>query len=502
MISTPTGHLAIDLGAESGRAMLGVLDRDRVELVEAHRFANHPVQLPSGFHWDTTGLFREIVRGVELAGEAARERGVELVSVGVDTWGVDFGLIGRSGHLLGLPFCYRDARNAAAMARVLARVDGDRLYATTGIQPLAINTIFQLDAQREAEPAMLDAAASMMLMPDLLHHLLGGERVNEATIASTTGMVDARTGDWARDLLREAGLPVTMLGKLTPAGTRIGRLRAEVAEVAGVSRIDIIVPGSHDTASAVAAVPATTGEAGGGEGGGGWAYLSSGTWSLLGRELDEPILTPQARAAGFTNEWGVGGKVRFLKNIAGLWLVQQVRADLLSRGEAYEYTELARLAGDAEAFRTLIDPGHTPFASPGGMIGKLAAHARATRQPVPETPGQMVRACLESLALTYRDTLTSLESITGSRVDRLHLVGGGGRNTLLNQMTADAIGRPVLVGPFEATAVGNVLTQAIGRGDVKDLAHLRRIVAHSQPVQRYDPRDTAAYDAVTPPWQR
>ena len=487
-----TAHLAFDLGAESGRAMFGILQNDRVELIETHRFANTPVHLPSGYHWDTTGLFREILQGLKLAGEAARERRVPLVSLGVDTWGVDLGLVSHSGQLLGLPFCYRDERNPPAMQRVLEHIGERRLYQTTGIQSLAFNTIFQLDAQKHAEPTMLDAASSMLLMPDLLHYFLSGERVHEETIASTTGMLDARTGDWARDLLADVGIETHMLGDVTPAGSRIGKLRAALAEAAGVDRLDVILPCSHDTASAVAAVPVDTNEEGG------WAYLSSGTWSLLGAELDEPILTDEARQAGFTNERGVGGKIRFLKNIAGLWLVQQVRADLATRGETYDYETLTELAADAEHFRTLIDPGHAPFASPGNMIDKLATHARDTDQPIPETPGQMVRACLESLALTYRDTLDSLERLTGERVTRLHLVGGGGRNSLLNQMTADATARPVHVGPYEATALGNVLTQALGHGSVQDLPHLRRIVAASGDIQTFQPQgvDAIAAQAV------
>jgi rhamnulokinase len=274
-----------------------------------------------------------------------------------------------------------------------------------------------------------------------------------------------------------------------PAGTRIGTLRKEIADEAGVGGVDVIVPGSHDTASAVAAVPVDE------KAGGSWAYLSSGTWSLMGVELDEPMLTDAARGAGFTNERGVGGKIRFLKNIAGLWLVQECRRDFARRGREFSYQQLADLAAEAAPFRTLVDPGYAPFASPGDMPAKIDAFAKRTKQDVPRTPGEYVRACLESLALTYRRTLDGVESLIGKRSDVLHIVGGGGQNRLLNQMTADALGRRVIVGPYEATAIGNALTQAMGHGQVKDLAHLRRIVRESFEPVTYEPRDAAAMEA-------
>jgi rhamnulokinase len=485
------GYVAFDLGAESGRAMLAILETERdgrggrLTLEEAHRFPTEMLKLPSGYHWNLTGLFAQLLVGLRRCHEMALERGVELVSLGVDTWGVDYALIGKSGQLLGLPFAYRDERNIAAMDQALKALGDQRIYDATGIQFMRFNTLYQLVADRDREPEVLRAAARMLNIPDVLHYFFSGVMANEATIASTTQMVDPRpgpTGVWARDLLESLQLPTGMLADIVPAGTKIGTLRADLAMQLGVpATIDVVTPGSHDTASAVAAVPTDTGSAQH------WAYISSGTWSLLGAELDEPLLSDASRQASFTNERGVAGKIRYLKNIAGLWLVQECRRAFEAQGHSYDYGTLTHLAGESQPLRTLIDPAHAPFALPGRMPQKIADFAKATGQPVPETPGQLVRCCLESLALTYRHTLDRLEKLLGKRMEVLHIVGGGGRNGLLNQLTADAIGRPVVVGPYEATAIGNALTQALGRGDLADLSALRRVVRDSFPVTTCTP---------------
>ena len=486
-----TSYLAFDLGAESGRAILATLDDDQLTLEEVHRFANLPQRLPSGYHWNLLELWANLVEGLRKGGELARKKQLNLVSLGVDTWGVDFGLIGKSGQLLGLPFAYRDDRNPPAMQKALKKLGEKAIYEATGIQFMPLNSLYQLIAQRDAEPETLEYAARLLFMPDLLHYFFTGKSVNEATIASTSQMIDPRTGNWADDLLRDLSLPTHFLQPTSPAGTVVGPLREEVAKQAGVETIDVVVPGSHDTASAVAAVPVDADRQASGD----WAYLSSGTWSLMGAELDEPIVTSASRKAGFTNERGVAGKIRFLKNIAGLWLVQEVRRDYARRGDEYDYPTLASLADDSEPMRTLVDPDHAPLAAPGDICAKIDEFAEATRQPKPETPGQYVRCCLESLALTYRMVLNNLESLLDRKISVLHIVGGGGKNQLLNQMTADAIARPVIVGPEEGTAVGNALTQAMGRNDVRDLAHLREIVAVSfQPVT-VQPRNPATYEA-------
>jgi len=398
-------YLAFDLGAESGRAMLGVLDAGKLTLHEMHRFANTIHHLPDGYHWNTLGLWANLKTGLSKAVEHCRDNGIDLVSVGVDTWGVDFGLLGRSGLLLGVPWAYRDPRNEPAMEAALKQVPAERLYGITGIQFMALNTLFQLVAWRDAEPAVLRAADRLLFTPDLLHYFFTGEAVNESSIASTSQMIDPRTGDWATALLEELNLPAGMLGRIVKPGTVIGTLREQVArETAAPADLKVIAPASHDTASAVAAVPADPATD--------WMYLSSGTWSLMGLELTEPVLTDAAYQQNFTNEGGVDGTIRFLKNISGLWLVQEVRRALAKQGEQYDYAELTRLAGEAEPFRTLVDPDHAPFAQPGEMPAKIQAFAEKTTQPRPETPGQLVRCCLESLALTYRRTLEGMIEVT------------------------------------------------------------------------------------------
>lgn len=473
---------AMDLGAESGRAMLVWADQTGLQLHECRRFANQPLLLPSGWHWNTTGLLAEILEGLKACDRHAASLGRKLVSVGVDTWGVDFGLLSKGGSLVGLPRLYRDPSHVPAMEAVLKRISPADLYARTGIQLLPINTLFQIEARRSAEPELLNAAAHLLNTPDLLHYMLSGRMHHEETIASTTQMLDARTGDWDRELQKLLGFEDRLLGSITPAGTRIGPVRAELAEHLGIAPCEVVLPGSHDTACAVAAVPVDA-EAGGQS----WAYLSSGTWSLLGLELDEPILTEASMQAGFTNERGVGGRIRYLKNIAGLWLVQEIKRDLERAGERYDYVQLTDAAAAAEPLQTLVNPAHTPFSQPGGMIRKLADYAEKTGQPVPETVGAMVRCCLESLALCYRQTLADARRLTGRSIDRLHIVGGGGRNELLNQMTADLLQIPVFVGPYEATAIGNALTQAMAFGMLKSLEDVRRLVRDSVEVKAYQP---------------
>ncbi|MCC5831090.1 MAG: rhamnulokinase [Phycisphaeraceae bacterium] len=490
---------AMDLGAESGRAMLIAITDSGIELHECRRFANQPLPLPSGWHWNTTGLFAEILEGLKACDQKASEMGRSLVSVGVDTWGVDFGFLsgghsgggsgGNSGggSLVGLPRLYRDPSHGPAMERVLRRIEPAALYARTGIQLLSINTLFQLEARRIDEPALLKAADHLLNTPDLFHFLLSGRMHHEATIASTTQMVDPRTGDWDRALLKMLDLPDGLLGAISPAGTKIGPVRDELCRHLGIGSVEVVLPGSHDTASAVAAVPVDESL-----GSDSWAYLSSGTWSLLGVELEAPVLSEASMRAGFTNERGVGGRIRYLKNIAGLWLVQEVKRDLERQGQVIDYPELTRRAGEAEAFRTLLNPAHGAFAQPGGMIAKLEAYATQTGQPMPDTPGRMVRCCLESLALCYRKTLEDASRLTGRSINRLHVVGGGGRNELLNQLTADLLGIPVMVGPYEATAIGNALTQAMAFGVVDSLESIRKLVRRSTPIRTWEPSSPPA----------
>ena len=464
----PDAYLGIDLGAESGRAMVGVLRDGQVALHPVHRFANSPVSRAGGLYWDIESLWANVLESVRRGREWVDSHGARLRSVGVDTWGVDFALLSASGELACAPRCYRDPRHQPAYERILAEWGADSIYQATGIQFLALNTLYQLAA---GQPEFTRAgAARLLFMPDLMHYRLTARMANEATIASTSQMVDVRTGQWIADWFVRLGLSPGLVAPTLPPATVLGSLSGPVAAATGApADTQVILPASHDTASAVAAVPAGQEPS--------WCYISSGTWSLLGAEIASPCVTPATQAAGFTNERGVGNTIRFLKNLTGLWLVQECRREWEQSGQTFDYEQLAALARGAEPFRTVVDPCDGPFASPGGMVEKIRQFARRTGQPPPETPGQVVRGCLEGLALAYRRTLRELEAVLGARFAVIHVVGGGSRNALLNQLTADATGRPVIAGPSEATALGNVLIQAMGDGRVRDRFELRRIAA-------------------------
>ncbi len=476
-------YLAIDLGASSGRAIVGILDGSpaKLRLEEVHRFEHLPCPTPVGPVWDLTGIWRHLLSGLEAAASWCRENGAQLKSVGVDTWGVDWTLLGKSGELLGLPHCYRDPQNEVACQRVIEQLGGfEKLYERTGIQLLPFNTLFQVAARYQTEPKMFDAAERLVFLPDLLHYWLSGELQTERTIASTSSMLEVATGQWDKGLLDELGLPTHLLGPIVEPGTVLGTLRAEVAQSTGApANLQVIVPAAHDTGSAVAAVPAS--------GDANWAYLSSGTWSLLGSELGKPINSPAARSVPLTNERGVNGTIRLLKNIAGLWLVQELRRELQQQAQSLEFGEMVQEARRAKPGRTIVNPNHAEFASPGNMAEKLRRFAKETAQPEPETVGQLVRCCLESLALCYQSTLEQLESVLGKSIEVLHIVGGGTQNDLLNEFAAAAVGRPVITGPIEATAIGNLLVQAMGCGELSNLAELRQIVANSFPRNPVEP---------------
>ena len=474
------GYVAVDLGAESGRVIVGTLLQGKVALEEVHRFTHEMIRLPTGMHWNITDLWLEICHGLKKAGRWAAENATQLVSVGVDTWGVDWALVSRSGNLMGLPHAYRDPRNLEACQQVVEQLGIDTIYQTTGIQQLPFNTLYSLYAQWAHNRETIQGAEHLLFIPDLLHYWLSGNRVVEATVASTSQMVDCHTGDWSKPLLERLKLPAHILGPISPPGTQVGRLRAELAEATGLpAELAVVTPASHDTASAIAAVPARSDRS--------WCYLSSGTWSLLGAELAEPCVSAEAQAAMFTNELGVEGRIRFLKNIAGLWLVQQCRRDLRQQDQDFSYAELTRQAAESDPFCTLLDPDHGAFLSPGGMLEKIRQYARQTDQSEPRSPGAMVRCCLESLALAYRQTLEKLEAVLGKHFTHLHIVGGGGQNGLLNQMTANATGKIVCVGPFEATATGNTLVQALALGHLDNLDQLRAVVADSFALETYQP---------------
>jgi len=467
-------YLAFDLGAESGRALLGTLDAGKLAVEELHRFPNTPVRVFDALYWDTLRLWHEIQRGLAVAG---RERRLSLDGIGIDTWGVDFALLGADGALADNPRHYRDARTNGVMEKVFAIVPRAEVFAQTGIQFMQLNSLYQLYALKLAGSPALAAARTLLFMPDLLNYWLTGVARAEVTIASTSQFYDPRKKRWATDLLKRLGLPTHILPEMVAPGTRLGPLLDSVAEAAGLSAVPVYATGCHDTASAVAAVPA---------GGGSWCYISSGTWSLMGAELDEPIINEQVLAQNLTNEIGAAGKVRFLKNIAGLWLLQECRRAWALGGTEYTYDELVRLAAGARPFSAIINPD--AFLEPGDMPRKIAEHCRACGQAAPETAGEFTRTILESLALRYRQVLESLESLAGRRFDVIHIVGGGSRNTLLNQFVADATGQLVIAGPGEATAIGNILIQAMGAGKLAGLGEARGLVRRSFPVETYTPK--------------
>ncbi|MEU5716139.1 rhamnulokinase family protein [Streptomyces sp. NPDC020403] len=471
---------AVDLGATSGRVMTAAVGPDTLALTEAHRFANTPVRLPDGLRWDVLALYQGIIDGLRTAA-----RGGPLTSVGVDTWAVDYGLLDAEGALLGIPFHYRDGRNAAAAEKILAGIGTQELYGVSGLQHLPFNTLFQLAAHRST--AQWAAARTLLLMPDLLVYWLTGTVGAEVTNASTTGLLDARSGTWSDALIERLGLERSLFPPLREPGGRAGTLLPHVAELTGLpADTPVTTVASHDTASAVAAVPAVEP---------GFAYVSSGTWSLAGLELDAPVLTEESRAANFTNERGVDGTVRYLRNIMGMWLLEECRRTWERNGVSPSLTALLADAARARPFASVVDPDDPVFLAPGDMPSRIDEALTRTGQPLPDGPGGYVRCVLESLALAHRRTLREAARLAGRKVTRVHLVGGGSRNELLCQWTADATGMPVTAGPAEATALGNVLLQARAHGLVGGLADMRRLVARTQELRHYSPRgNESAWD--------
>ena len=467
-------YLAADFGGGSGRVIAGWLDGGRLIMEEVHRFPNRQVRLGKHVYWDFPALFADMKEGLKKAAA----KGYEVESIGVDTWGVDFGLIDRDGNLLGNPVCYRDARTAGVPEKVAKILNPTDHYATTGIQVMEINTLAQLYSLKGS--AQLEAAERMLFMPDLFSYFLTGEANNEYCISTTSELIDARRRDWSWETIKILDLPERIFGKIVMPGTVRGTLTKEVAEETGLGAVKVVAVGSHDTASAVAAVPAV-------EGDGAVAFLSSGTWSLLGLELPEPILTEAARLAEFTNEGGVGGRIRFLQNITGLWILQRLMAEWEERGEKQTFGELLPAAKKAEIAST-IPVADAAFMNPASMEKAICEHCQATNQPVPQTKAELTRCVLQSLAAKYREAITGVESLLPHPLKRLHIIGGGSQNALLNQLTADALGVPVWAGPVEATAMGNILVQAMAAGEVADIAALREVVRSSVTPTVFEPR--------------
>ncbi|MBI2432810.1 MAG: rhamnulokinase [Candidatus Hydrogenedentes bacterium] len=479
--------LAFDLGAESGRAVRGTLAEGRIALEVVHRFRTEGLIMLGTRQWDLARIYEEMRTGLA---RNVQVHGPKLDGIGVDTWGVDFGLIARDGTVLGNPVAYRDKRTEGMQEYAFTLVPREEIYRETGIQFLVFNTVYQLLSLVKARSPLLEVADSVMLMGDLFHYLLSGQKSCEYTNASTSQLLDPYKRQWNETLIARLGIPRGLLLDLVKPGTVLGPVLSEIAQFTGVSpETRVITPATHDTACAVAAAPVTAeGEP--------WAYLSSGTWSLLGAELDEPCISPESLAEDFTNEGGVGGKIRFLKNIFGLWLVQECRRVWERQGETLDYAALTAEAEGSPAFASLIELDDPRLLAPENMPELIQALCRESGQPAPETRGAIVRCALESLALKYRRTLRAMDRVLGRQTQRLHIIGGGVQNRLLCQMTADACGIPVIAGPIEATALGNIGVQAMAVGAIKSLAELRNVIANSVKLEHYTPRDTAQWEAL------
>lgn len=476
-------YLAVDLGAESGRVIAGQLDGQRVAIEEIHRFANGPVSIHGSLRWNVLNLWSEILKGLSKAASQNRK----VASIGVDTWGVDYVLLDKAGELLGLPYNYRDARTQGKLAWATSQVPRETIFAETGLQFMEINTLYQLLAHLEHDPELLARAHRLLLMPDFFHWCLSGSEVVEFTNATTTQLVHPARRQWSDKLIDSFHLPRGMFPEIVTPGTCLGTLRADVASGTRLGRVPIVTPATHDTASAVAAVPTDQ------TGTPSWAYISSGTWSLIGVEVNDAILSEQALAENVTNEGGIDGTYRLLKNVMGLWLVQGLRRSFEQAGHSFDYEELTEMAVQAPPFAALVDPNDNRFLSPTDMREAFKSYCDETNQRFPDSPGALVRCALESLALKYAMVLDRLEMLTGVPITTIHIVGGGCQNHLLNQFTANACGRTVVAGPVEATALGNVLVQARAAGAVGSLSEIRTIVRDSYELTTFEPTDQAAW---------
>jgi rhamnulokinase len=478
MIGEAKNYLAVDLGASSGRVMLGRWDGSGLELEELHRFPNSPLRSEGKLRWDVEALWAEIKKGMALYSSRPSE---PLTSIGVDSWGVDYGLLDAEGRLLDRPFHYRDHRTDGLMEEVVAKLGKPAIFEQTGLQFLPFNTLYQLYSQAQAHDPQLEKAATLLMMPDLFHYRLSGQKAAEYTNATTTQFFSVREKRWATELLARLGISAHFLPPVVPPGTVLGELLPEVAAETGLNQanpVRVVAPGTHDTASAVAGIPGLNQSR---------AFISSGTWSLVGVEIPDPVLDPAALELNFTNEGGVANTIRFLKNVMGLWLVQECQRIWQAEGRTYSWGELVQLSGQASPFSSLIDPDAPDFLNPENMPQAIRAYCQRTGQPQPATPGAIIRCCLESLALKYRLVVEQLESLLGHHLEAVRVVGGGSQNEMLCQFTADASGREVIAGPVEATALGNIMVQAIATGQLSDLAAGREALSSSVVMRSYRP---------------
>ncbi len=469
--------ISIDLGANSGRAIVARFTGDRIEIDELHRFPNGPVTVHGRLYWDVLGAFKEMKESLR---KYANEYDDEPLSLGIDTWGVDYGLFDENGRLLRNPVHYRDSRTEGAMDEAFEVVPRKEIFEETGIQFMELNTLYQLFAQKKENPESLRAADSLLMMSDLFNYFLTGEMATEFSLATTSQLYDPVEKEWAKELYEEFGFPLEIMRDVVKPGTRIGRLTEEIAEDVALERIPVIAPATHDTASAVAAIPAK---------GDDWAFISSGTWSLMGKEIEDPVINDDVLEANFTNEGGVAGTYRFLRNLTGLWIIQECKREWEKKGEAYSYSELTRMAREAEPFVSFVDTDHQDFLSPGDMPKKLRDFCDRTGQQVPGEKAQLIRVVLESLALNYNYIMEKLESLLDKRIETAHIVGGGVRNQLLSQFSANALNKEVITRPAEATAIGNALVQAIELGEIESLDEGRRMVKNYVDLETYTPEE-------------
>ena len=466
-------YLAIDFGGGSGRIMAGSIVEGKLELEEIHRFGNRQVKLGNRLYWDFLSLFQDMKNGLKLAAQ----KGYNVKSIGIDTWGVDFGLIDKEGNLLGNPVCYRDSRTEGLPEEFFSFTDRKEHYAETGTQVININTLFQLYSMKKENSPLLAAADKLLFMPDLFSYYLTGTANNEYSIASTSELLDAKKRNWSENLIKQLELPRHIFGEIVMPGTKRGKLKKEIAEETGLGEVEVIAVGSHDTASAVFAVPCTQGSN---------AFLSSGTWSLLGTEVDEPVLTEEARTNGLTNEGSINGRIRLLQNITGLWFIQRLFAEWQERGEATDYKSIIDEAA-ASPIRSTVPVDDAIFTNPASMEKAIQEYCAEHGLQIPHTKGEFMRCVTESLALRYKQGIEQMNRCIPSPVTQLNIIGGGCQNELLNQLTANATGIPVLAGPVEATAIGNILMQVKAMGVVTETDELKRIVINSVKPKLYQP---------------
>ena len=471
-----TRVLAFDFGASSGRAMLCRWDGDSIQMEEIHRFSNDPVEVNGTLYWDVLRLLHEIKQGLLKAKQAGG-----FDSIGIDTWGVDFGLLDKDGYLLENPVHYRDARTQGILEKAFRLLPKERFYEITGNQFMEFNTVFQLLALKEQRPALLEQADTLLLMPDLFAYLLTGNKAAEYSAVSTTQLMDARKREWSQEILDALGLPASILPNIVPTGTPAGTLAPKLCEELGLEPVPVIAVAGHDTQSAMAAVPAETAP---------FAFVSCGTWSLMGTELMEPVIDEQSFACDITNEGGYANRASFLKNITGLWLIQESRRQWMREGIQRSYYDMEMLARAEKPFLCFIDPDDPVFTPAGNIPRRVREFCRKTGQPVPETDGQVIRCIYESLAMKYAVTLDLLRSCTGETYDALYVVGGGTKDTMLCQMAADSCGMPVSGGPAEATVLGNVLVQLLAKGEIATLEQGREIIRKMPDIRRYEPENS------------